>query len=74
MFAAAGVSAEALLARLVPNYAYAQQVPADDPRIKIEKITYDSPKGGGKIKGLLARPAKADGNCQPFLSITRIAG
>lgn len=36
----------------------AEQVPADDPRIKIETITYDSPQGGGKISGLLARPAK----------------
>ena len=58
-FAVGGITAEALLERLSPNYALAQQVAADDPRIKAETITYESPRGGGKMKGLLARP-KAD--------------
>jgi carboxymethylenebutenolidase len=58
-FAVAGITAEALLARLSPNYALAQQVKPDDARIVAETITYESPKGGGKMKGLLARP-KAD--------------
>lgn len=68
-FAAAGVTAESLLARLSPNYAYAQQVPKDDPRIKTETIEYSSPKGGGKIKGLLAQPAKAEGKLPAVLVI-----
>ena len=59
-FAVAGVTAEALLARLSPNYALAQQVKPDDARIVAETITYESPRGGGKMKGLLARP-KAEG-------------
>jgi carboxymethylenebutenolidase len=58
-FAVAGITAEALLARLSPNYALAQQVKPDNARIVAETITYESPKGGGKMKGLLARP-KAD--------------
>ncbi len=69
LFAAAGVSAEALLARLSPNYAYAQQVPKDDARIKTEKVEYASPKGGGKISGLLARPAAATGKLATVLVI-----
>ena len=58
-FAVGGVTAEALIQRLSPNYALAEQVKPDDPRIRAEFVTYESPKGGGKIKGLLARP-KAD--------------
>jgi carboxymethylenebutenolidase len=58
-FAVGGVTAEALLERLSPNYALAQQVAPDDARIRTEYVTCDSPKGGGKIRGLLARP-KAD--------------
>lgn len=58
-FAVGGVTAEALLQRLSPNYALAQQVAPDDARIHTEYVTYESPKGGGTIRGLLARP-KAD--------------
>lgn len=68
-FAAAGVSAEALLSRLSPNYAYAQQVPKDDSRIKTETVEYSSPKGGGKIKGLLAQPAKVEGKIGAVLVV-----
>jgi carboxymethylenebutenolidase len=56
--AVGGVTVDALLASLTPNYAWAQQVKPDDPRIKTETITYSSPQGAGKMKGLLARPAK----------------
>jgi carboxymethylenebutenolidase len=55
-FTVGGITAEALLARLSPNYALAQQVAPDDARIDAETITYESPQGGGKIRGLLARP------------------
>lgn len=68
-FAAAGMTAEALLASLSPTYAWAEQVAPDDPRIKTEYIEYDSPKGGGKIRGLLARPAKAEGKLPAVLVI-----
>ncbi|MBX3422028.1 MAG: dienelactone hydrolase family protein [Pirellulaceae bacterium] len=55
-FAVGGVTVEALLSRLSPNYALAQQVAADDPRIRVERIEYASPKGGGTIAGLLVTP------------------
>lgn len=55
-FAAAGLTAEMLLARLTPNYAWAQQVAKDDPKIVAEYIDYDSPQGGGKMRGYLVRP------------------
>jgi carboxymethylenebutenolidase len=59
-FAVGGVTAEALLQRLSPNYALAQQVAPDDARIHTEYVTYESPKGGGTIRGLLARPKTDD--------------
>lgn len=58
-YAAAGVSGAALVEMLAPNYALAQQVKPDDPRIKTQTITYDSAKGNGPTKALLARPAAA---------------
>jgi carboxymethylenebutenolidase len=44
-FAVGGLTAEAMLASLTPNYAWAQQVAKDDPRLKTEYIEYASPKG-----------------------------
>ena len=67
-FAVGGLTAAALLEALGPNYAWAQQVPKDDPRIKTEYAGYESPQGGGKIRGLLAQPAKADGK-QPGILV-----
>jgi carboxymethylenebutenolidase len=56
-FAVAGMTAESLMAKLSPNYAWAQQVKPDDPSIVTETIAYPSPSGAGEMKGLLARPA-----------------
>lgn len=42
---------------LMPDYQGAIQVRADDPRLTSEYIYYESPKGGGKMKALLSRPA-----------------
>ena len=68
-FAVGGVTAEALLERLSPNYALAQQVAPDDARIRAEYVTYESPKGGGKIRGLLARPKAEDAKFPAVLVI-----
>ncbi|HEY4441065.1 MAG TPA: dienelactone hydrolase family protein [Candidatus Elarobacter sp.] len=56
-FAVGGVTAAGLLAMLKPNYAWAQQVPKDDKRIRAEYATVASPQGNGSIKGYLVRPA-----------------
>jgi len=60
-FAAGGLTAAALLEILSPNYAWATQIPKDDPRLKTETAEYDSPKGAGKMKGYLAKPANLSG-------------
>jgi carboxymethylenebutenolidase len=57
-FATGGLTAMAILESLTPNYAWAQQVPLDDKRIKVSTETVPSPAGNGSIKGHLARPAK----------------
>ncbi len=62
-FAVGGLTATALWDMLRPNYAWAQQVPKDDKRIKAEYTFYSSPNGNatdGKMRGLLARPASGD--------------
>jgi carboxymethylenebutenolidase len=60
-FTVGGITGAALLEILSPNYAFGEQVPKDDPRIKAEYAEYDSPQGAGKMRGLLARPAQAAG-------------
>jgi carboxymethylenebutenolidase len=59
-FAVGGLTVEALLSSLTPNYAWAEGVRPDDPRIRAETVSYPSPKGAGQMKGLLARPAAGD--------------
>jgi carboxymethylenebutenolidase len=68
-FTAAGVSAEALLLALSPNFAQAQQVPPTDPRIAAKYVEYPSPQGYGKLRGYLARPAKAQGKLPTVLVV-----
>ncbi|HEU4435764.1 MAG TPA: dienelactone hydrolase family protein [Pyrinomonadaceae bacterium] len=58
-FAVGGLTVAAIFESLRPNYAWAQQVPADDKRIKVGYETVQSPEGNGSIKGYLARPAKS---------------
>ena len=56
-FAVGGLTAAAIFEMLKPNYAWAQQVPKDDKRIRAEYATVPSPQGNGSIKGYLVRPA-----------------
>jgi carboxymethylenebutenolidase len=58
-FATGGLTAMAIFESLTPNYAWAQQVPPDDKRIKVGYETVPSPAGNGSIKGYLARPEKS---------------
>jgi carboxymethylenebutenolidase len=58
-FAVGGLTTAAIFEALKPNYAWAQQVPKDDKRIKTESVTVPSPQGNGSIKGYLVHPAAA---------------
>jgi len=57
-FAVGGLTVAAIYESMTPNFAWAQQVPPDDKRIKVGYEVVPSPAGNGTIKGYLARPAK----------------
>jgi carboxymethylenebutenolidase len=57
----AGLTAEGLLASLSPRFAEAQQVAPGDARISTSYVELPSPQGYGRVRGYLARPAKAAG-------------
>lgn len=54
-FTVAGVTAGAIFEYLMPDYAGAVQIGANDKRLANEYIEYPSPDGGGNIRGLLSR-------------------
>src|SRR5215467_641175 len=68
-FAVGGLTAAGIWESLRPNYAWAQQVPKDDSRLKAEYATVPSPQGNESIKGYLVRPAKANGKLPAILVV-----
>ena len=68
-FATGSVTAMALFESLRPNYAWAQQVPKDDSRLRTEYATVPSPQGNGSIRGYFVRPAKVAGKLPGVLVI-----
>ncbi|HEX3385614.1 MAG TPA: dienelactone hydrolase family protein [Mucilaginibacter sp.] len=61
IYAIGGLTVPALLSFMMPDYQSNVEVKADDPDLDSGYITYDSPKGGGKIKALLSKPKNAQG-------------
>jgi carboxymethylenebutenolidase len=61
MYAVGGVTVASLMSFIMPDYQDKIQVKADDPRLKTETVSYDSPKGGGSIKAQLSRPVNPKG-------------
>ena len=68
-YAVGGFTAAAMLESLRPDYALAQQIVKDDPRIRAEYLTYPSPQGSGPIRGYFAKPANAAGKLPGVLVI-----
>ena len=68
-FATGALTATAIWESLRPNYAWAEQVPKNDSRIKTEYVTVPSPKGNTNIKGYLVRPVNATGKLPGILVI-----
>ena len=58
-FAVGSFTAAAMLDALRPNFAWAQQVAKDDPRIRTETATYPTTQGSGTVRGYLVKPTKA---------------
>ncbi len=57
LYAIGGLTVSSLLSFVSPNYVDTITVKQDDPRIDSKYVKYDSPKGGGTIKGLLSKPS-----------------
>ena len=68
-FAVGGLTVAAIYEALAPNYAFAEQVPKDDKRLKTEYVKFDSPQGYGSIRAYLARPADAKGKLPGVLVV-----
>jgi carboxymethylenebutenolidase len=68
-FATGTVTVAALYESLTPNFAWAQQVPKDDKRIKVSWETVASPEGNGTIKGQLSVPTNLRGKAPAVLVV-----
>lgn len=68
-YALGGMTAAAMLESLQPNFAWAEQVKKNDPRIKTGYMEYASASGSGKMRGYLAQPANARGKLPAILVI-----
>lgn len=65
--AGGAAAASALLPLLEPNYAFGQQVPADDPQLESAYVEY--PGTDGLVRGYLAKPAGHSGPLPGILVI-----
>lgn len=61
LYAIGGITIGSLMSFMSPNYIDTITVPVDHPRLDSEYITYESPQGGGSIKGLLSKPSDTNG-------------
>ena len=68
-FTVGGMTGAMLLDALSPRFAEAQQVAKDDKRIVAEFVEYESPKGNGKARGYLVRPADKKGKLPAVLVV-----
>ena len=58
-YAVGGLTVTALAGLILPDYAAAQQIATDDPRLETAMLNYHSPNGAGDMAGYFARPAGA---------------
>jgi len=59
VYAVGGLTLPSILGFMLPNYTDNLQIKPDDPRLNSGFTEYNSPKGGGKIRGLLSKPVNA---------------
>jgi len=60
IYAVGGLTIPSLLSFIMPDYSK-PEVKANDDRISSDYVMYNSPNGGGEIKGLLSKPEGASG-------------
>lgn len=68
-YAVGGIIVTSLLSFLMPDYISKIQIRQDDPLVEAEYITYDSPQGGGEIRGLLACPSGVSGKLSGIVAV-----
>ena len=56
-----GLTLASLMSFMMPNYSDTLLVDPKNPELESDYITYNSPKGGGEIKGLLSKPKDFEG-------------
>jgi dienelactone hydrolase len=57
-YAVGGITVTALMSSMMPDYVNTRTIEPTDERMQSsDYVMYDSPKGGGQIKGLLSKPA-----------------
>ncbi|WKK67154.1 dienelactone hydrolase family protein [Lutimonas zeaxanthinifaciens] len=59
LYAVGGLTVSSLLSFVMPDYENSITVKQDDPRLISDYVMYNSPKGGGEIRGLLSKPKEA---------------
>ncbi len=59
LYAVGGITVPSLLSFVMPNYLDSVLVKQDDSRLISNYVMYNSPKGGGEIRGLLSKPKNA---------------
>ncbi|MCA0133608.1 dienelactone hydrolase family protein [Winogradskyella alexanderae] len=60
LYAVGGLTVSSLLSFMSPNYVDTLLVKPDDPTLDSNYVNYESPNGGGIIKGLLSKPKNLD--------------
>ncbi|MFT7161514.1 MAG: carboxymethylenebutenolidase [Bacteroidia bacterium] len=60
-YAIGGITVSSLMSFIMPKYKESITVFPGDPSLDSDYTNYDSPNGGGSIKGLLSKPKKAKG-------------
>jgi len=61
VYAIGGLTLSSLMSSMMPDYETTRLIKEGDERLTSDYIHYDSPKGGGSIKGLLSKPTGTSG-------------
>lgn len=61
VYAIGGLTLSSLMSSMMPDYETTRLIKEGDERLTSDYINYDSPKGGGSIKGLLSKPTGTTG-------------
>lgn len=61
LYAVGGLTVTSLMSSILPDYETTRLIKEGDERLTSDYINYNSPKGGGEIKGLLSKPTGTSG-------------